>query len=187
MGFPWRRIRSELRFVSHTTPSNTPVLGGVNIPSLGSLCSANLSRTWGTHPAQEPPGLSHETSSPAPRASAPDPIPWSPRCSPGATGDTAVGSTDDRGGFGGVGMWDPLCGATKFPYTPYQGCYEHRSLQGRLSPSVPFKGAREPSGSTGADLATVTANPLQFVPHSCFYLTGLSQAPPASICSPRTP
>lgn len=34
--------------------------------------------------------------------------------------------------------------------------------------------------SAGADLATVTANALQFVPPSWFYLTGFSQAPPAS-------
>lgn len=79
----------------------------------------------------------------------------------------------------GTGTWDPPRGDTRFLYTPRRGCCKHMGLQGTPSPSVPFKGAKEPSGSTGADLAIGTANPLQFVPHSWFYLTGLSQAPPA--------
>lgn len=72
------------------------------------------------------------------------------------------------------------------PYTSRHGCCKHRGLQGTPSPSEPFKGAKEPTGSTGGDLAAVTANPLQSVPRSWFYLTGHLQHP-SSHLQPQSP
>lgn len=86
--------------------------------------------------------------------------------------------------WGGPGeqTWDPLC-ATYIPrhwVLQVQGT----SRGDRFLLEQVCACSRVPRSLQAAPrrhLAIITANPLEFVPHSWFYLTGLSQAPPASL------
>lgn len=114
-----------------------PALGGVKTPSLCSLCLAldlpTSAGPGGSHPAQEAPRAVPWDLQPSSQSfcSAHDPI-TSPRCSltPGATGDAAVGSTKDRGGFGG-GSTPPSCPTPGSNPTP-AATWEQVSISGRV-------------------------------------------------------